>query len=330
MKIANQQKERKVYFNGKFVPESEAKVSIYDSSLMFGDMVFEMTRSFNKKHFKLKEHIDRLFLGLKILRINIDKTKKELEEICEETAKINEESFEKDDEHRLMIDVSRGILGIYEDVVGVSSGTNLIVADFPLKWTVKGMGQLFDKGINMVITPQRVIPSHLMEPKIKNRSRLFYLNANIEASLYKGENNWALMLDTDGFIAEGSGDNFFIVKNNQIISPEGRNMLRGISRSYVMNELSKKLGLQVIEKNIEPYDVYDADEAFITGTPFCMLPVTSLNHIKIGEGKVGKIYTSLLDEWSKKNKIDIKKQIQDWDKESKFQKTKLATPYKFK
>ena len=117
-----------------------------------------MTRSFNKKHFKLKEHIDRLFLGLKILRINIDKTKKELEEIWGD-AKINEESFEKDDEHRLMIDVSRGILGIYEDVVGVSSGTNLIVADFPLKWTVKGMGQLFDKGINMVITPQRVIPS---------------------------------------------------------------------------------------------------------------------------------------------------------------------------
>lgn len=331
MKIANQQKERKVYFNGKFVPESEAKVSIYDSSLMFGDMVFEMTRSFNKKHFKLKEHIDRLFLGLKILRINIDKTKKELEEICEETAKINEESFEKDDEHRLMIDVSRGILGIYEDVVGVSSGTNLIVADFPLKWTVKGMGQLFDKGINMVITPQRVIPSHLMEPKIKNRSRLFYLNANIEASLYKGENNWALMLDTDGFIAEGSGDNFFIVKNNQIISPEGRNMLRGISRSYVMNDLSKKLGLQVIEKNIEPYDVYDADEAFITGTPFCMLPVTSLNHIKIGEGKVGKIYTTLLKEWSKINNVDIKKQIQNWDNNiSNQKKNNLATPYKFK
>ena len=323
--------QRVVYFNGKFVPESEAKVSIYDSSLMFGDMVFEMTRSFNKKHFKLKEHIDRLFLGLKILRINIDKTKKELEEICEETAKINEESFEKDDEHRLMIDVSRGILGIYEDVVGVSSGTNLIVADFPLKWTVKGMGQLFDKGINMVITPQRVIPSHLMEPKIKNRSRLFYLNANIEASLYKGENNWALMLDTDVFIAEGSGDNFFIVKNNQIISPEGRNMLRGISRSYVMNDLSKKLGLQVIEKNIEPYDVYDADEAFITGTPFCMLPVTSLNHIKIGEGKVGKIYTTLLKEWSQINKVDIKKQIQNWDNNiSNQKKNNLATPYKFK
>jgi branched-chain amino acid aminotransferase len=321
---------RKVYFNGKFVDESEAKISIYDSALMFGDMVFEMTRSFNKKHFKLEEHVDRLFLGLKILRINLDVTKKQLIDICTKTASINENLFTKDDEHRLMIDVSRGLLGIYEGNVGVQSGTNLIVADFPLRWTVKGMGKFFDKGINMVITPQRVIPSHLMDPKIKNRSRLFYLNANIEASLYKGDNNWALMLDTDGFIAEGSGDNFFIIKDNKVISPEGRNMLRGISRSYVMNELCKKLNLEVIEKNIEPYDVYDADEAFITGTPFCMLPVTSLNHINIGDGKVGNIYTSLLKLWGSEKKIDIKKQIQLWDEENKNNfKTKQATPYKF-
>jgi branched-chain amino acid aminotransferase len=138
------------------------------------------------------------------------------------------------------------------------------------------------------------------------------------------------MLDTDGFIAEGSGDNFFIIKDNKVISPEGRNMLRGISRSYVMNELCKKLNIEVIEKNIEPYDVYDADEAFITGTPFCMLPVTSLNHINIGDGKVGKIYTSLLKLWGSEKKIDIKKQIQHWDEENKNNfKTKQATPYKF-
>ena len=157
--------ERMVYFNGKFIPESEAKISIYDSSLMFGDMVFEMTRSFNKKHFKLKEHIDRLFLGLKILRISINLSKKELLDICHETSKINEHLFEKNDEHRLMIDISRGILGIYEDVVGVEKGSNIIVADFPLKWTVRGMSKFFDEGINMVITPQRVIPSGLMDPK---------------------------------------------------------------------------------------------------------------------------------------------------------------------
>jgi branched-chain amino acid aminotransferase len=291
-------------------------------------MVFEMTRSFNKDHFKLKDHIDRLFLGLKILRINLKISKDELMKICLQTAKANDHLFNKNDEHRLMIDVSRGILGIYEDVTGLQKGPNIIVADFPLRWTVKGMGELFDKGINMVITSQRVIPSHLMDPKIKNRSRLFYLNANIEASLFKGENNWALMLDPDGYIAEGSGDNFFIVKNNTVISPEGRNMLRGISRDYVMNELCKELNIKVVEKNIEPYDVYDADEAFITGTPFCMLPVTSLNSVKIGNGKVGKVFSKILSQWSKNQKVDIKKQIITWDQENKKKSSKLS-PYKF-
>ena len=320
--------ERKVFVNGKFIPESQAKISIYDSALMFGDMVFEMTRSFNKKHFMLSQHIDRLFTGLKILKIQIPYSKKELIDICIETAKINDHLFTRDDEHRLMIDVSRGILGIYEDVVGISKGPNVIVADFPLRWTVNGFGKLFDKGINMVITSQRAIPSHLQDPKIKNRSRLFYLNANIEASLFKGENNWALLMDPDGFIAEGAGDNFLIVKDNVLISPEGRNMLRGISRDYLMNKLCKKLNIKVIEKNIEPFDVYEADEAFVTGTPFCILPVTSLNSIKIGDGKVGKIFSKLLKAWGKEQKIDIKKQIQSWDKTNK-RKLLKTTPYKF-
>ena len=280
------EKVRKVYFNGQMVPESEAKISIYDSALMFGDMVFEMTRSFNKNQFMLREHIDRLFVGCKILRIPIEITKDELERACYQTIEENDHLFQKNDEHRLMIDVSRGLLGIYQDIEGLRKGPNVIIADFPLRWTVNGMGQLFDNGINAVITSQRAIPSHLMEPKIKNRSRMFYLMANIETSLMEGDNNWGLLLDPDGFIAEGTGDNFFIIKDKQIISPEPRNMLRGISRDYVMNVIGPELGYEVIEKNIEAFDVYTADEAFMTGTPFCMLPVTSLNSVKIGDGKV--------------------------------------------
>ena len=272
---------------------------------MFGDMVFEMTRSFNKKHFKLKEHIDRLFYGLKILRIKIDMSKDEMYKACLKTAEVNDHLFDKNDEHRLMIDVSRGLLGIYHGIKELNKGPNVIIADFPLRWTVAGMGKLFDTGINAVITSQRVIPASLMDPKIKNRSRLFYQMANIEASDFKGENNWALMLDPDGFIAEGSGNNFFIIKNNKVISPEGRNMLRGISRSYVMEELCKKLKLSVEEKNIEPYDVYEADEAFVAATPFCVLPVTSLNGQKIGDGKVGKIYSQILAKWCSESKVKL-------------------------
>lgn len=321
--------KRKVYMNGKFVNEDEAKVSIYDSSLMFGDMVFEMTRSFNKKHFKLEEHIDRLYSGLKILRIDIGIKKEELADICLETAKINEKSFQKDDEHRLMIDISRGVLGIYEGVKGIHKGPNIIVADFPLRWTVQGMGKLYKNGINAVVTSQRAIPANLMDPKIKTRSRLFYLMANMEASQVKGDHNWALLLDPEGFVAEGSGDNFFIVKNKKIVSPEGRNMLRGISRSYIMNYLCPKISLKSEEKNIELFDVYEADEAFIAATPFCMLPVTSVNGIKIGDGKVGKIFNQLITKWGKEVKVDIAKQIEKWDKEEKTKKTKSPTPYKF-
>jgi branched-chain amino acid aminotransferase len=313
--------------NGEFIPETEAKVSIYDSSLMFGDMVFEMTRSFRGVQFKLMEHIDRLFDGIKILRIPFSQTKEEVYDACMQTIEMNSSFFAEDDEHRLMIDVSRGLLGIYEGIEGLRKGSNLIIADFPLRWTVASMGSLFSTGINAVVTSQRAIPAHLMDPKIKNRSRLFYLMANIEASQFAGDNNWALLLDTEGYISEGTGDNFFIVKNKEIITPEGRNILRGISRQYIIDEIAPKLGMKVIEKNIEPFDVYTADEAFMTGTPFCMLPVTSLNSVKIGTGTVGTIFESLLREWSKSVGVDIKKQIVSWAQRSD---SNSPTPYQFK
>ena len=320
---------RQVWMNGSFINESEAKLSIYDSALMFGDMVFEMTRSFNGKQFKLEEHFDRLFYGLKILRIEIPYSKTFLMEICQEIQSINAPFFDEEDEHRLLIDVSRGLLGIYQGVVNVNPGPNIVIADFPLRWTVRGMSKLFSKGINAVITSQRAIPAQYLDPKIKNRSRLFYLNANIEASLFEGDNNWALLLDSDGFIAEGTGDNFFIVKGNTLITPEGRNILRGISRQYVLEELARDLSLNVIEKNIDPYDVYTADEAFMTGTPFCMLPVTSMNSVSIGDGKVGEVFNRLLNQWSNNLGVDIEGQIRRWDEHNKNE-IDGPTPYAFK
>lgn len=319
--------QRKVYLNGNFVPETEAKVSIYDSALMFGDMVFEMTRSFNKKQFKLREHIERLYAGIKILRIPMKLTMDELEEICHETIKINDPYFEDTDEHRLMINVSRGPLGIYSHLFNGEEPT-VAVADFPLKWTVSSMGKLFDTGINAVIPSQRNIPAHLMDPKIKNRSRLFYQMANIEVSQFKGDNNWALLLDPDGFITEGTGDNFFIVKDGTIITPEGRNILRGISRDYIFT-LAEELGIPCIEKNFEPYDVYLADEAFMTGTPFCLLPVRSLNSLDIGTQFKGPITQQLLDQWSKNVGLDIENQIKEYGKEVQHLKSNAPTPYQF-
>ena len=241
---------RKVYINGIFVPEHEAKISIFDSALMFGDMVFEMTRSFNKKQFKLKEHLERLYAGIKILHIPLKIKINEMEKICYQTIEENAPVFNQHDEHRLMINVSRGPLGIYAPVFDRDLEPTVVIADFPLKWTVSALANLFNDGINAVIPSQRAIPASLMDPKIKNRSRLFYQMANIEVSKVKGENNWALLLDPDGFITEGTGDNFFIVKNNQIITPEGRNILRGVSRDYIF-EIAQELNLS--SKTVSTY-----------------------------------------------------------------------------
>jgi branched-chain amino acid aminotransferase len=320
---------RKVWMNGKIIDETEAKISVYDSALMYGDMVFEMTRSFEKKQFKLKEHIDRLYYGLKILRIPIDLSKSQMEKHCYETIEANENLFNEDDEHRLMIDVSRGLLGIYHRIEGLHKGPNIIITDFPLRWTVSNMGHLFDTGINAVITSQRAIPQSLMDPKIKNRSRLFYLMANIEASQMKGKDNWALLLDESGFISEGTGDNFFIIKDNKVISPEGHDILRGISREYVMKELCPQIGIECIEAKISAYDVYTADEAFMTGTPFCMLPVTKLNGLEIGDGKVGNVFNRILNKWSENSGVNIKKQIKTWNQIDGEYLNEAPTPYNF-
>ena len=244
------------------------------------------------------------------------------------TIEKNEPFFKKSDEHRLMINVGRGPLSIYKEVFEGKLEPTVVIADFPLKWTVSGMGSLFNSDINAVIPSQRSIPAHLLEPKIKNRSRLHYLMANIEVSNWKGENNWALLIDPDGFITEGTGDNFFIVKNNIIVTPEPRNVLRGISREYIF-QLAKEMGMECIEKNIDAFDAITADEAFMTGTPFCMLPVTKLNGVNIGNGKRGKIFNQLLLKWNVNVGADIEKQIKTWSSQINQNKSESTTPYQF-
>ena len=221
---------RKVFINNSFVNEVDAKISIYDSALQWGDMVFEATRSFNKKQFKLREHLERLYKGIKILEIPMKMSIDELEKKCQETVEVNEPFFDKDDEHRLIIEVSRGPLGIYSEIFEGKMEPTVVIADFPLRYTVSYMGKYFDEGINCVITNQKVIPSRYLDSKIKHRNRMFYQMANIEASKFEGKNNWALLLDENNFVGEGSGNNFFIIRNGKIQTPVGKDLLRGISR----------------------------------------------------------------------------------------------------
>ena len=152
--------------------------------------------------------------------------------------------------------------------------------------------------------------------------------ANIQASQYKGKDNWALLLDPDGFVAEGPGDNIFIVKDGVVITPEGRNILRGVSRQYVF-ELCDQLGIPWVEKNIEIYDVMTSDESFVTATPFCILPAMRLNGQDIGDGKYGSITRLLLETWSKNVGINIEEQIKYYSSLVDKDSTKSAYQLKY-
>lgn len=316
---------RKVFFNGDIISECDAKVSIYDSALMFGDVVFEMTRSFNGIHFELEAHVDRLLSGLKAYRIGLGYSKADILEACHQVAEINTEFFEPDDEHRLLINVTRGPLSIYKNVQGLESKANLIIADFPLRWTIQNCSHLYTQGVDLVVPLQRAIPARYLDPKIKNRSRVFYLMANIQASNFSGDNNWALLLDENGCIAEGTGSNFFMIKDGVMYTPRGRDILRGISRRYVIETLAPALGIEVRELDIEPFDVMEADEAFLTSTPFCMIPAVTIDRLKIGDGRPGAITERLLRAWSSNVGLDIVGQIEAWD--AKFGGG--VTPYAF-
>jgi branched-chain amino acid aminotransferase len=314
---------RKVWWNGKIIDEKDAKISIYDSALMFGDTIFEMTRSFKGKHFKLEEHLDRLWCSAKYTRMKIPYDKKQIINAIDEVTNLNSKVFRPEDEHRLLIQMTRGILSIYNDI-DVEKGVNFIISDFPLRWTVAGMGDLFDEGINLAVPHQRAIPSGYLESRIKSRSRMHLLMANQEVANYKGEHNYPLLLNEDGTIAEGTGYNFFCVKGHDIITPKAKNILRGISRDFVLSFKDELAEYNFIEDDILLYDAIIADECFITATPFCMLPVKSINNISITTDF--KIFDLLLDYWSKWVGVNIKEQIKQWN-ESKLDGT---NPYKFK
>jgi branched-chain amino acid aminotransferase len=320
--------ERLVYMNGVFVPEKDAKVSIFDSALMFGDMIFEMTRSFNKVQFKLSEHIARMYAGIKMLRIPIEMTPEEMGQAVYKTIEKNDPLFSDTDEHRVMIDVTRGLLSMYANVFGGKTEPLVIISVFPVKWTVAPLTPLYDTGVHAVIPSQRAIPADLLEPKIKNRSRMHYLVANLEVALVDDPTAWALLLDPDGFITEGTGSNFFIVKDGKLLTPEPRNILRGTRRKYTM-ELARKLGIEVIECNLNTYDAITSDEAFFTSTAFTLMPCVKVNGNPLGDGGIGLISQKLIEAWNELVGLDFIAQARGYLKEMGADAYEGTTMYRF-
>ena len=301
---------RKVYFNGQYIEESEARVSIFDSALMYGDMCFEMTRTYKHKPFRMRDHLERLYAGLKIAEIDCGLTIDEMEKATNDLINFNINCFAEDMDMQIMHNVSRGPLPIYESVFERGLEPTVTINTWPLITNMAGSADKYETGVHSVIVPQQSVPARILDPKIKNRSRMFYQIANLQAERLE-PGAYPLLTDEDGFITEGTGNNFFIVKNGELFTPEGRNILRGVSRGTVI-DIAKDLGIPCHETNLETYDVNAADEAFVTSTTVFAIPVTRFNFQPVGDGKVGPMVKSITDAFSENVGVDIVAQAKQY------------------
>jgi len=286
--------ELKIYLNGKIVKKEEAKISVFDHGLLYGDGVFEGIRAYNGRVFRLDKHIDRLYNSAKVIMLKIPLTKKELVNAILKTLRANKL---KDAYIRVVVTRGEGDLGL--DPNKCPNPSVFIITDRIALYPKK----LYENGLKIItVSIRRNIPEAI-NPRIKSLNYLNNILAKIEAGL-KGYPE-ALMLNKDGYVTECTGDNIFIFRDNILMTPPFHvGVLRGITREAVMEIASKKLKLKVKENVFTRFHLYTADECFLTGTAAEVIPVTEIDGRIIGDGKVGKITKKIMKEF----KLLVKKQ----------------------
>ncbi|MGQ3683601.1 MAG: branched-chain-amino-acid transaminase [Candidatus Loosdrechtia sp.] len=273
----------KIYISGQIVPEEDAKISVFDHGLLYGDGVFEGIRAYNGKLFTLDQHLDRLYDSATAISLQIPLTKEEMANAIKKTLEANNL---KDSYIRLIVTRGVGKLGL--DPNKCSAPQVIIIAD-----TIELYSKaLYENGLNIITVP--TIRNHFsaLDPKIKSLNYLNNILAKLEA-IQAGAGE-ALMLNKDGYVAECAGDNIFIVKNNALLTPpESAGILIGITRNTVM-KLATEMGILVKEEFMTRYDLYIAEECFLTGTAAEIIPVVKIDGRTIGTGKPGKTTLDLL------------------------------------
>ena len=272
-----------IYLNGEYVSEEEAKISVFDHGFLYGDGVFEGIRAYGGKVFKLEEHLKRLYDSARAIALKIPLSKEEMKGKVLETLRRNKL---KDAYIRLVVSRGKGDLGL--DPLKCPHPEVIIIAH---KISIYPE-ELYEKGLEVVVvSTRRNIPSAL-DPCVKSLNYLNNILAKIEAN-YKGVPE-AIMLNKDGYVAECTGDNVFIVKNKVLITPPTWvGTLKGITRDVVIH-LARKEGIPVREEVFTPAELYASDECFLTGTAAEVIPVTRVDGRIIGEGKVGEITKKLI------------------------------------
>ncbi|MBX5326875.1 branched-chain-amino-acid transaminase [Candidatus Bathyarchaeota archaeon A05DMB-4] len=284
-----EKQELQIYIDGKFYPKSEAKISVYDHGLLYGDGVFEGIRAYNGIVFKLEEHIDRLYKSAHAIMLNIGIPKKDMIKAVIDTLKKNKL---QDSYIRLVVTRGVGDLGLNPNKC--KKPTIIIITD-----TIKlhSDNDAKEKGITAMITWVRRDAIDATSHEVKSLNYLNSILAKIEANNAGVEE--AISLGRTGYVCEGVAENIFLVRDNIIFTPpSSTGALPGIT-AQVITRIAKKMGYAVVERNISPTELFTADEVFFTGTAAEVIPVREINKRTIGNGKPGPVTKRLMEEYQK-------------------------------
>lgn len=293
--------ERVVYLNGEMIPDSQAKVSIHDYGFLMGDAVFDTTRTFDRRIFKLDEHLDRFYQSLKYMRLDPGLTKDEMAQLTMQVLETNLPMLQGHSDYWVTQRVTRGERVYGGAAAGVLKPTVLIECQ-PLPFAARA--QYYRDGLPVVVPSVRRTPPASMSPRAKVHNYINLIQGELEVKA-QNPDAWAILLDMNGNIAEGMGSNFFIVKDGVVMTPREQYVLGGISRETVL-QLATERQIKAIEADIDLFDAYTAEEAFVTSTSFCICPVVSVNGSVIGEGQIpGPVTGRLLQAYSELVGLDI-------------------------
>ena len=272
-------KENVVFFNGQLVVESGVGIPIRDRGFIYGDAVFDATRTFNGRTFRLREHIHRLYNSLKYLRIDPGMTPAEMERRSLDVVNHNYPLLPSGQDMWVMQRVSRGVEATEP---GESMRPTVLIESHAIPFARRA--SLYRDGISVVTPSVPRIPPRFLSPRAKTHNYLNLIMGDLEVQ-DTDPNAWSVLLDEAGNLTEGRGSNIFLVKDGAVATPQGRFVLEGITRSVVM-ELARGLDLPVAEADLDLYDAYTADEAFLTSTSLCICPISRVNGAIVGDGNM--------------------------------------------
>lgn len=294
-----------LYPEGEFVPELEARLSIFDRGYTIGDNAYEYARTYQHRPFQVREHMDRMFTSLKVLRINPALDKEAFCALCEELTMRNEPLLEPYEEYNIVWEVTRGEWGWHgrRPPIPEGAGRPTVIIKNNLN-DQKACAPSFYTGLHVVTPPGRHVNPQAWDPKIKTYSRLNYVIGGLEARLVDPR-ALSLILDENGNLSEALGGNVWLVLDGVLMTPTDRNILRGQTRLNVMG-LADQLKIPVIEKDLQPWHLYNCDEAFHSTTfPGPIQPIGRFNGLLVGKELPGPITTRLAAAWSDWVGIDV-------------------------